>query len=46
MHLAKYLLLGSKHSISEIAFSCDFPDVFTFSKAFKKFYGVSPSQMK
>jgi AraC family transcriptional regulator len=46
MHLAKYLLLGSKHSISEIAFSCNFSDVFTFSKAFKKFYGVSPSQMK
>ncbi|MBO9683584.1 MAG: helix-turn-helix transcriptional regulator [Flavisolibacter sp.] len=46
MHLAKYLLLGSKHSISEIAFYCNFPDVFTFSKAFKKFYGVSPSQMK
>jgi AraC-like DNA-binding protein len=46
MHLAKYLLVGKKHSISEIAFSCNFPDVFTFSKAFKKFYGMSPSQMK
>jgi AraC-like DNA-binding protein len=46
MHLAKYLLLGSKHSVSEIAFSCNYPDVFTFSKAFKKFYGIAPSQMK
>jgi len=46
MHLAKYLLKGSKQSISEIAFSCSYPDVFTFSKAFKKFYGVSPSLMK
>lgn len=46
MHLAKYLLQGSKHSISEIAFSCNFPDVYTFSKVFKKYYGVPPSQMK
>jgi AraC family transcriptional regulator len=46
MHLAKYLLKGNNKSISEIAFSCDFPDVFTFSKAFKKFYGVAPSLMK
>jgi AraC-like DNA-binding protein len=46
MHLAKYLLKGSKQSVSEIAFSCNFPDVFTFSKAFKKFYGIPPSLMK
>jgi len=46
MHLAKYLLKGSKHSISEIALSCNFPDVYTFSKAFKKFYGIPPSLMK
>jgi AraC family transcriptional regulator len=46
MHLAKSLLLDSKHSISEIALSCNFPDVFSFSKTFKKFYGVSPSQIK
>jgi AraC family transcriptional regulator len=46
MHFARYLLLGRKQSISEIAFCCSYPDVFTFSKAFKKFYGISPSQMK
>jgi len=46
MHLAKYLLKENKHSISEIALHCNFPDVFTFSKAFKKFYGVAPSLMK
>jgi AraC-like DNA-binding protein len=46
MHLAKYLLKGSNCSVSEIALRCNFPDVFTFSKAFKKFYGVSPSLMK
>lgn len=46
MHLAKYLLQGSHYSISEIALRCNFPDVFTFSKAFKKFYGIPPSAMK
>lgn len=46
MHLAKYLLKGSKYSVSEIALRCNFPDVFTFSKAFKKFFGLPPSFMK
>ncbi len=46
MHLAKYLLKGAGHSVSEVAGCCNFPDVFTFSKAFKKFYGVPPSLMK
>jgi len=46
MHLAKYLLKGSKKSISEVAFCCNFPDVYSFSKVFKKFYGVPPSVMR
>lgn len=46
MHFAKHLLKQSKHSVSEIAFYCNFPDVFSFSKAFKKFYGIPPSLMK
>jgi AraC-like DNA-binding protein len=46
MHMARYLLKGNHKSVSEIAFSCSFPDVFTFSKAFKKFFGVAPSLMK
>ena len=46
MHFAKQLLKGSKRSVSEIAACCNFPDVFSFSKAFKKFYGVPPSLMK
>lgn len=46
MQLAKCLLLAGQHTISQIAYTCNFPDVFTFSKAFKKFYGVSPSLMK
>jgi AraC family transcriptional regulator len=46
MHLAKYLLKDTNNSVSEVALSCNFPDVFTFSKAFKKFYGIAPSLMK
>lgn len=43
MRMARYLLKSKHKSVSEIAFSCNFPDVFTFSKAFKKFFGVTPS---
>ena len=46
MHLAKYLLKGNNKSVSEVAFSCNFPDVFSFSKVFKKFYGFPPSMMR
>jgi len=33
-------------TLTAIADKCCFPDVFTFSKAFKKFYGSSPSSMR
>jgi len=33
-------------SITDISFQCNFPDLFTFSKAFKRRYGVSPSHMR
>lgn len=46
MQLAKQLLLEKKHTVSDVALLCSFPDVFTFSKAFKKFYGISPSLIK
>jgi AraC family transcriptional regulator len=46
MQLAKTLLLEKSHSISDIAILCSYPDVFTFSKAFKKFYGTSPSMVR
>jgi AraC family transcriptional regulator len=46
MHLAKYLLKGTMQSVSEIAASCHYPDVYSFSKAFKRFYGISPSLMR
>jgi len=45
MQLAKEMLLQKKHSVSEVAILCSFPDVFTFSKAFKKFYGTPPSMI-
>ena len=32
--------------VSEIASECGFPDVFTFSKAFKRKFGVSPTKTK
>lgn len=46
MHLAKELVTGRERTISEVAAACHFPDVFTFSKAFKRYYGVPPSAMK
>lgn len=44
--LAKAIdLLKSKHSVSEAAAITGFADVYSFSKAFKKTYRVSPSQI-
>jgi AraC-like DNA-binding protein len=43
MQLAKQQLQSKLYSVSEVAQMCSFPDVFTFSKAFKKFYGIPPS---
>jgi AraC-like DNA-binding protein len=42
--LAKSLILKNEMSITAIALHCNFPDLFTFSKAFKKHYNYSPSQ--
>jgi len=42
-----YSLLKQKELlISTIAKECGFPDVFTFSKAFKRKYGLSPSKYR
>lgn len=46
MQFAKKLLSDPSMTLSAIADKCGFPDVFTFSKAFKKFYGFSPSSMR
>ncbi|MDP4261994.1 MAG: AraC family transcriptional regulator [Bacteroidota bacterium] len=42
--LAKELVLAGCLSITDIASHCNFPDVFTFSKAFKRQFGVAPSR--
>ena len=39
-------LIRTNHSFTETALQCGFADLFTFSKAFKKLYGVSPSGYK
>lgn len=46
MQFAKTELVTSRHSISEIAFICGYSDIHSFSKAFKKFFGVSPAHFK
>ncbi len=46
MQFAKKLLSDPSMALSAIADKCGFPDVFSFSKAFKKFYGFSPSSMR
>jgi AraC family transcriptional regulator len=46
MQKARQLLSEKKHTVSEVALLCNFPDVFTFSKSFKKFFGIPPSLVK
>lgn len=39
-------LIRTEHSFTSIAVQCGFADLFSFSKAFKKMYGISPSAYK
>ena len=41
---AKYLLMTGEYSVSEVAVSVGYDDIFAFSKIFKKKYGISPSK--
>jgi AraC-like DNA-binding protein len=43
LELAKELLQKGEMSITQIAGYCNFPDVFTFSKAFKRQFNCAPS---
>lgn len=46
MTLARELVKDPEKKLADIALCCNFPDVFTFSKAFKRYYGVPPSAMR
>jgi AraC-like DNA-binding protein len=46
LELAKTLLSRREIAITEVASICNFPDLFTFSKAFKRHFGISPSQFQ
>lgn len=43
---AKRLLLLGAYSITEIAQCCGYADIYTFSRAFRRACGISPSQFK
>ena len=43
LELAKKLLAEGQWSVTKVAGHCNFPDVFTFSKAFKRHFSVAPS---
>lgn len=45
LELGKHLLLNGGSKIVQVAADCGFPDIFTFSKAFKRYYKISPSQL-
>lgn len=43
---SKTLLLNTRKNLNEIALICHFSDAFSYSKAFKKYYGISPSYFR
>lgn len=46
MNMANYLLTDTNTSISDIAKTLGFPDCHNFSRAFKKFSGLTPSEYR
>ncbi|MEL7534180.1 MAG: helix-turn-helix transcriptional regulator, partial [Bacteroidota bacterium] len=46
LHKAKELLFSTELSVSEIAYDLGFSDPHYFSRAFKKEFGQSPSQVR
>lgn len=46
MKEAKQLIEQTNYTMTEIAQSVGYPDLFTFSKAFKKMVGVSPKEYR
>jgi AraC family transcriptional regulator len=45
LELARELIVAGNMSITSIAAHCNFPDIFTFSKAFKRQFNVAPSRL-
>jgi len=43
---AKKMLAGKKMTVTEVALTCGFADVFSFSKAFKREWGLNPSEVQ
>ncbi|GGH30347.1 AraC family transcriptional regulator [Paenibacillus segetis] len=46
MNRAKELLIGTDASITEVAYSLGYPNLYTFSRAFTKFLAISPSEYR
>lgn len=46
LELARSMIRNKNAPLTEIASICNFPDLFTFSKAFKRRFGISPSQFQ
>lgn len=49
LQLTKRMLIQTgeqTHKINQIAYQCGFNDMSTFSREFKKYYGISPSMMR
>ncbi len=46
MKMATQFMRETTHSIQDISFAVGYNDIFTFSKAFKKHYGISPSEFR
>ena len=45
LELARELITSGGMSVTAIAAHCNFPDIFTFSKAFKRQFNVAPSRL-
>jgi len=45
LQLAKELIIRGDMSVTHIAAHCNFPDIFTFSKAFKRQFNTAPSRI-
>lgn len=46
MEKAKRLLIETEASVTEIALSLGYPNLYTFTRAFKIYYGISPQVMR